>query len=286
MGETAPVSLSTLMKLVKIEHTLFALPLAITGAVLAARGLPDWRVVALVCAAFTAARTTAMAFNRWADRHMDALNPRTASREIPSGRISARAVLVLAFVSAAAFLAFAFALNPLCFRLSPFALAVLLGYSYTKRFTSWCHFVLGLALGMAPVAGWVAVAGAFDPAPVILGCAVLMWVAGFDILYACQDVDFDRRTGLYSVPAALGTVGALRLAALCHAVSFALMLWTGILANLGWLFFLASLATGGLLILEHRLVRPQDLRRLKTAFFHVNSMVSLSLLTSVALGLM
>ncbi len=274
-----------LFKMVKIEHTLFALPLALTGAFLGARGVPRWSVLLLVCGAFTAARTAAMAFNRWADRRFDALNPRTADREIPSGKVSPQAALFLAALSAAAFLAFARALNPLCFRLSPGALAVLLGYSYTKRFTRLSHFVLGLALGMAPVAGWVAVTGTFAPAPMVLGTAVSLWVAGFDILYACLDAAFDRRMGLFSIPAAVGIPSALHLAALCHGAFFVLVLWTGILSRLSGPFYTACLATAGLLVLEHRLVRPVRLQPLNIAFFHVNALVSLSLLAAVLLGL-
>ncbi len=190
--------LKTLFSLIKIEHTLFALPLAFTGAVLGARGFPPIHVLLLMAVAFTAARASAMAFNRIADRHLDARNPRTADREIPSGTLSVTQVWGLVIVSIFVFLGTSWAINPLCGKLAPVALVILLGYSYTKRFTSFCHYLLGLALGMAPVAGWIAVTAALAPAPVVLGLGVIFWTAGFDTLYACQDVQFDREMGLHS----------------------------------------------------------------------------------------
>jgi 4-hydroxybenzoate polyprenyltransferase len=285
MSPRPVVIVRRLLELVKIEHTLFALPLALTGAVLAARGIPALRTLGLVLVAFTAARTAAMAFNRLADRHLDALNPRTANREIPTGLIKPGQVrLMLAGACGIYFLA-AWALNDLCFTLSPLALAVLLGYSYTKRFTWLCHAILGLCLGLAPLAGWMAVAGTWAWAPAVLGMGVLFWVAGFDIIYACQDVDFDRATALQSVPARLGTARALRVAAISHVVAFSLFLTAGLLAGLGWQFYLLSLITAALLCLEHRLIEPTDLTRINTAFFTVNSTVSLSLLVAVWFGL-
>jgi 4-hydroxybenzoate polyprenyltransferase len=226
-----------------------------------------------------------MAFNRLADRHLDALNPRTKDREIPSGQISVAQVWLLVLLSCGIYFISAWALNEVCFYLSPVALAVLLGYSYTKRFTSLCHLFLGLALGLAPVAGWLAVQGAIDWTPVLFGLGVLFWVAGFDTIYACQDVDFDRRVKLYSLPAWLGTANALWVARLLHVVALCLFVLTGVSAGLGPVFYLLSLVTGGLLYWEHALLRPGDLSRLDLAFFNVNSMVSLSLLLSVWFGL-
>ena len=274
-----------LFSLIKIEHTLFALPLALSGCMLAAGGLPDLRTLALVAVAFAAARTAAMAFNRLADRRLDALNPRTADREIPSGKVSPLQVLGLVLGASATYFLAAWALNEVCFFLSPFALAILLGYSYTKRFTWLCHIFLGLCLGLAPVAGWLAVRGSLDAAPVVLGIGVLFWVAGFDIIYACQDVEFDRRTNLYSLPAWLGTPQALRLAALAHGVACGLFALTGALAGLTGSFYLVGLITCGLLYWEHRLVKPEDLSRLDLAFFNVNSMVSFSILAAIWFGL-
>jgi 4-hydroxybenzoate polyprenyltransferase len=277
--------LKTLFSLIKIEHTLFALPLALTGAVLGARGMPPVPVLLLMAVAFTAARAAAMAFNRIADRHLDAQNPRTANREIPSGTLSVSRVWGLVIGSIAVFLATSWAINPLCGKLAPFALVVLLGYSYTKRFTSLCHYLLGLALGMAPVAGWIAVTGTVAPAPIILGLGVIFWTAGFDTLYACQDVEFDRNMGLHSIPARLGTKKALKVAAMSHVAAFLLFILAGALASLGVGFYLFSMVTGALLVWEHRLITPDDLTHLDMAFFKVNSMVSASLLLAVVAGL-
>jgi len=274
-----------LLSLVKIEHTLFALPLALSGAILAARGLPDAKVVGLVALAFAGARSAAMAFNRIADRGLDALNPRTAEREIPRGLVTVPQTWALVIVSVAVYFLAAWGLNELCLLLSPLALVVLLGYSYTKRFTAFCHVFLGVSLGMAPIAGWIAVTGHWSWTPAVLGLGVLFWVAGFDTIYACQDVDFDRKFGLYSLPAQIGPEKALRVAALSHAVAFGLFLAAGFLADLGALFYVLSLVTAGLLYWEHRLVRPGDLTHLDLAFFKVNSMVSASLLVSVCVGL-
>ncbi len=226
-----------------------------------------------------------MAFNRLADRHLDALNPRTKDREIPTGQISVAQAWSLVLVAIGIYFLAAWALNDVCLYLSPVALAVLLGYSYTKRFTRLCHLFLGLALGLAPVAGWLAVQGAIAWIPILFGLGVLFWVAGFDTIYACQDVDFDRDFQLYSLPAWLGTAKALRAARLLHVAALCLFLLTGVLAGLGPAFYLLGLVTAGLLFWEHRLVRPGDLSRLDVAFFNVNSMVSFSLLLAVWFGL-
>lgn len=275
-----------LISLVKIEHTLFALPLALTGAILAQRGLPGMRILVLLALAFTAARTCAMAFNRLADRDLDALNPRTSNRELPLGLVSVSAARLLTAASALVFFISAWSLNSLCLALSPIALLIVLGYSYTKRFTWLCHLFLGLSLGIAPIAGWLAVTGSLAWAPIILGLGVVFWVAGFDIIYACQDIDFDREARLHSIPARLGPVRALRIAALAHVLAFGFFLLAGAVAGLGWLFYLFSLITGWLLLYEHHLVRPTDLTHLDLAFFNVNSLVSASLLLSVSFGLM
>jgi 4-hydroxybenzoate polyprenyltransferase len=274
-----------LLALVKVEHTLFGFPLALTGAILAARGLPDTRVLVLVMIAFAGARAAAMGFNRLADRHLDAANPRTAERELPSGLVKATQAWGLVVFSSAAFLSAAWALNEVCLFFSPLVLAALLGYSYTKRFTTWCHIFLGLCLGFAPVAGWLAVTPQWSWIPVVLALGVMFWVAGFDIMYACQDVDFDRTSGLYSLPARLGTNAALRLASASHALAFGFFVLTGTLASLSWPFYILSLITAGLLLWEHRIVRPGDLTRLDLAFFKVNSMVSLSLIAAISVGL-
>lgn len=274
-----------LLSLVKIEHTLFALPLALIGTLMAARGLPPLGVLFWVALAFTAARTMAMAFNRIVDCRLDAQNPRTADRDIPVGKISLQRAAALTIVAAAVFFLSAWALNPLCLALSPFALGLLAGYSYTKRFTVLSHYILGLCLGLAPVAGWIAVTGSFGWAPAVLGAGVVFWVGGFDILYACQDVAFDGRTGLFSIPARFGEARAMQIARLSHAAAYLFFVLSGLVASLGWCFFVFSLITAALLYWEHRLVAPDNLTRLELAFFRVNSMVSLSLLLAVIAGL-
>jgi 4-hydroxybenzoate polyprenyltransferase len=283
--ETATLMFRRLLSLVKIEHTLFALPLAFTGSILAAKGMPSLRVLGLVALAFAGARTAAMAFNRLADRHLDALNPRTADREIPSGQINVYQAWALVVIAVGTYFIAAWALNWVCFSLSPVALAILLAYSYSKRFTWLCHLFLGLCLGLAPVAGWLAVTGQIEWTAVVLGIGVLFWVAGFDVIYACQDVEFDRRHRLHSVPAWLGTRVALRLASLAHIAAICLFMLAGKLAELNWPFYLLSLVTCGLLYWEHKLLHPDDLSRLDLAFFNVNSMVSFSLLVAVWFGL-
>ena len=280
------MSAKTFFSLIKIEHTLFALPLALTGAVLGARGMPDLWTLLLMAVAFTAARAAAMAFNRLVDGRLDGQNPRTAEREIPTGAVSIPSVWIFTGIAIALFLMVPWAINPLCGKLAPVALAILLGYSYTKRFTALCHYLLGLALGMAPVAGWIAVTGTWAWPPVVLGLGVIFWTAGFDILYACQDVEFDREKGLYSIPANLGTGKAMKLAALSHLVAFTFFLLAGLLASLGAAFYFLSLITGGLLFYEHRLVAPDNLSKLDMAFFKVNSLVSASLLLAVIMGLL
>jgi 4-hydroxybenzoate polyprenyltransferase len=261
--------------MIRFSHSIFALPFALTSMVLAAQGvglLPQ--KVALIIVAMVAARSAAMGFNRLVDHAIDARNPRTASRELPRGALSRAEVSLFVVLCAAVFTVASFFLNPLCFALSPVALAIVLGYSYTKRFTSLAHGVLGLSLAIAPVGAWLAVRGAFAWTPVVLGLGVLGWVAGFDILYSCQDLEIDRREGLHSVPAALGIAGALRVARACHVAA--------VLA-LGAVFFLVPLhpaylvgvaLVAALLAYEHSLVRADDLSRLDTAFFAVNGWVS------------
>ena len=274
-----------LMTLVKVEHTLFGLPLALTGAILAARGLPDAKVLVLVIVAFASARAAAMAFNRLADRHLDAANPRTADRSIPVGLVRPAQAWGLVIVSSGIFFLAAWGLNEVCLLLSPLALGALLGYSYTKRFTWLCHIFLGLCLALAPLAGWLAVSPQWSWVPMFLALGVAFWVTGFDIVYACQDVDFDRSSGLCSVPARLGAGASLRLAAAAHALAFTFFLLTGALASMRWPFYILSLLTAGLLLWEHHIVRPSDLSRLDVAFFKANSLVSLSLIAAFSAGL-
>jgi len=261
------------LSLVRFSHSVFALPFALCGAWLAAGGVPALRTLGLVVLCAVAARTAAMAFNRLADARLDARNPRTAQREIPAGRVGRGAASALVAGSAALFLAGAWLLNPLAGWLALPVLAVLLGYSLMKRVHWSAHLVLGLALGLAPLGAWIAVRGAIDSsvAPVLwLSAAVLTWVAGFDLIYACQDAEFDRESGLHSIPARFGIARALALSALLHAGTLAALVLVGWSAGLSFAWW-AALALAGLLLLwEHRIVRPDDLSRVNTAFFTLN----------------
>lgn len=262
--------------MIKFQHTVFALPFALTGLVLAARRSGQWPdawTSVWVVLACVFARTAAMSFNRWADAEIDARNPRTATRAIPAGLLSRRYVLGVTLISAALFILSAGMLNRMALLLSPVALAVLLGYSFCKRFTSASHFVLGLALGIAPIGAWVAVRGELAPVPLLLGLAVLVWTAGFDIIYACQDTEVDRREGLYSVPSRLGVRPALYLSRILHAGAVAALAGAGILAGLHWPWFAGVAAVAALLSAEHLIVNPRDLSRIDLAFFTVNSWV-------------
>jgi 4-hydroxybenzoate polyprenyltransferase len=266
--------------LVKLPHTLFALPFAMVGVVLASyvkRVTPA--TILWVAIAFTSARFAAMAFNRIVDRRLDALNPRTSSREIPVGLIGVRAAGIAVLVSSAVFLVSAWKLNRLCLALSPVALAWVLGYSYTKRFTRWAHVVLGLGLAIAPVGGYLAVTGAWsDPwwMLLVLAVGVMTWVAGFDVLYALQDIAFDRQTGLHSIPAALGEARALTIARAFHAVTVLALGAVGTAVEAGWLYWLGVAVVAALLLYEHSLVRVDDLSRLDAAFFTMNGIISIA----------
>jgi 4-hydroxybenzoate polyprenyltransferase len=272
------------LDLIKFSHTLFALPFALLGAVLAAhdRGgwhgrIQDW-VGILVCMA--AARSTAMAFNRLADRRFDALNPRTAGRHLPAGKLGAREVGVFTLASSFVFVAstLLFLPNRWPLYLSVPILLWLLGYSYSKRFTSLAHFWLGLSLSLAPAAAWIALRGSIAWPPILLGLAVLLWVAGFDIIYACQDVEFDRSAKLQSLPKALGVPRALRIAGLCHAIMILPLIGMGVIYPLGWVYYGGVAAVAALLVYEHALIRPDDLTRVNVAFFNVNVIISVGLL--------
>jgi 4-hydroxybenzoate polyprenyltransferase len=272
------------LELVRFSHTLFALPFALLGAVLAAwgpdglEGRPrDWLGI-LLCMA--TARSAAMAFNRLVDRDVDARNPRTAGRHIPRGVLTPAAVALFTLICAGAFVAstLIFLPNPWPLRLSVPVLLWLLAYSYTKRFTSLAHFWLGASLSLSPIAAWIALRGDIAWAPVWLGLAVFWWVSGFDLIYACQDADYDRRVGLNSVPARLGVAGALRLAASCHALMVVALVGLGLTYPLGPIYYAGVAAAAALLVYEHSLVRPDDLDRVNVAFFHVNVIISVGLL--------
>lgn len=267
------------LEMIKFEHSVFALPFALTAALLALRGvnLPGaeiaWKLVWIVVA-MVAARSAAMAFNRVADADIDAGNPRTKMRAIPAGQVSPAFTWGFVAFWSAVFVVAAAMLNPLCLKLSPAALAVVCGYSYTKRFTSLAHLALGLALGIAPMAAWIAVRGSLDPAIVLLSAAVMLWVAGFDIIYSCQDSDFDRSAGLHSIPARLGIRNALLLARLLHVAMIGLLVWLWRLMALGWIGLAGVAAVAALLVWEHSLVSADDLSKVDAAFFTVNGYVS------------
>ena len=275
----------TTLEMIKWEHSVFALPFAFTAVILAANGLPSLRVVAWILVAMVAARSCAMAFNRWADAELDAANPRTRSRAIPAGLLSRRFVLGFTLLAGAVFILAAAQLNRLTLFLSPFVLVVLLGYSYMKRITRWSHLVLGLALGLAPTAAWIAVRGNLDARILVLTAAVTLWAGGFDVLYACQDFDHDRAAGLYSLPQALGIPAAFQIARLMHLAMLGLLAWFGILFHFRTVGWLGIAAVGLLLAFEHSLVSPRDLRRLNAAFFTMNGVIAMVFLAFVAVDL-
>jgi 4-hydroxybenzoate polyprenyltransferase len=269
------------LEMIKIEHTLFALPFAFLGAVLAANGLPSPRQILWIVVAMVGARSAAMAFNRVADRHFDARNPRTAMRALPAGLLSVGFVWAFTLVSAAVFLLAAAMLNRLTLLLAPVALASVLLYSLTKRWTQLSHIVLGWCLSIAPTGAWIAVRGEIGSAiPLLLSLVVLLWTAGFDVLYACQDYDFDRREGLRSIPARVGIGRALWIARTLHAGAFLALVALYAMTGLGAVAFAGVIATGALLVYQHRLVRADDLGRLNAAFFTTNAFVSVILLVT------
>jgi 4-hydroxybenzoate polyprenyltransferase len=271
-------NIRTTLEMIKIEHTLFALPFALLGAVLAARGVPTaWQII-WITVAMIGARSTAMAFNRIADRNYDARNPRTKMRAIPAGSLSVGFVWAFTVISATLFFVAAAMLNRLTLFLSPIALASIVLYSYTKRWTLLSHLVLGWCLAIAPTGAWIAVRGAIDsPIPLLLSLVVMLWTAGFDVLYACQDYEFDRREGLYSIPARFGIAGSLWISRVLHAGAFMALVALYFLTNLGTLAIIGVIATGALLVYQHTLVRANDLSRLNAAFFTTNAFVSVIL---------
>lgn len=271
-----------LLVLIKFEHTVFALPFALMSALVAADGWPTgWQLLWIVVA-MVGARSSAMAFNRLADEEFDRLNPRTAHRPLPAGLLTRTQVWAFTLASGAVLILAAAMLNPLAFALSPVALAMVWGYSYTKRFTDWSHLLLGLCLAIAPVGAWIAVRGEFALPPLILAAAVMLWVAGFDIIYACQDVDFDRRIGLHSLPARWGIGPALGVSRGLHAIMVGLLWWFRQAAGLGPVYLAGVVLVAGLLIYEQSLVKPQDLSRVNAAFFTVNGFIGLGLLLFTA----
>jgi 4-hydroxybenzoate polyprenyltransferase len=268
----------TTLEMIKIEHTLFALPFAFLGAVLAAGGLPTMRAIIWITLAMVGARSCAMAFNRIADREIDARNPRTKMRAIPAGTLSVGFVWMFTILAAALFFVAAAMLNRLTFILAPVALASILLYSYTKRWTTLSHLVLGWCLAIAPAGAWIAVRGSLNsPVPFLLSLVVMLWTAGFDVLYACQDYEFDRETGLHSIPRKFGIARALWISRCLHAGAFATLIALYLVTHLGALAFVGVIGTAALLVYQHTLVRAHDLSRLNAAFFTTNAFVSLIL---------
>jgi 4-hydroxybenzoate polyprenyltransferase len=262
------------LEMIKWEHSVFALPFALTGAVLAASGWPAWRVVGWIVICMVAARSAAMAFNRLADARLDAANPRTATRALPMGTLSSGFVGGFVVVSMAVFVLGAAMLNRLTLELSPVALSVVLAYSFMKRVTRWSHVVLGLALGIAPAAAWIAVRGSLDVRILVLTGAVLLWVGGFDVLYACQDFEHDRRVGLNSVPQAFGVEAAFWIARTMHVGMLLLLCWLVALFGLGKVATLGVAVVAALLLYEHAIISPKDMRRMNAAFFTLNGIIS------------
>ncbi len=269
--------------LVTFSHTIFAMPFAMVGLFLGFRdtGQIEISVVLLVIACMVFARNAAMAFNRYADRRIDERNARTAIRDIPAGRISARSALLFVVINALLFVAATWFINPLCFYLSPVALAVVLGYSYTKRFTAFCHLVLGLGLSLAPVGAYLAATGFFALPVILYGLLVLLWVSGFDIIYSLQDVDFDKNQRLHSIPVALGRSDALRLSALMHSGVVVLLFMAGYFAELHWVHWIGVAVFTAMLIWQHSLVSVNDLSSVNRAFFTTNGIASLVFGTAV-----
>ncbi len=272
---SAPHPLAATLSMIRFAHTVFALPFALLAALLAAGGIPPLPTLFWILVAMVGARSAAMSFNRIVDRDVDARNPRTAGRELPTGVLSVRYTVLFCVASAALFVLAAARLNRLCLILSPVALAIVLGYSWTKRFTALSHLVLGLSLAIAPVGAWIAVTGSFALLPVVLALAVVFWVAGFDVLYSLQDEAFDRAEGLESLPARLGNRRALLVSALFHAAALGLLYAVFVLGRGGVAFGVGVLLAGAFLVRQHAIVEPGDLSRVDAAFFTANGWLSI-----------
>jgi 4-hydroxybenzoate polyprenyltransferase len=265
-----------LLEMIKFEHTIFALPFAFTGALLAARGLPTIQQILWITVAMVGARSAAMGFNRWADRTFDAENPRTRERALPKGLVTPFQVIVFTAAASVLLVFAAYRLNTLSFILSPLALGIVFFYSYTKRFTFLSHAFLGLAICLAPIGSWVAVSGTIEAPTLVLGAAVLFWLLGFDVLYALQDIDYDQKTGLHSIPQRFGIGRSLWISRTSHAVTMAALFWLYAFLSLGWYYLAGVLAALCLIIYEHSLVKEDDLSKLNVAFFNMNGYISVT----------
>jgi len=268
--------IKTILEMIKFEHTIFALPFAFTGALLAARGLPTGGQILWITVAMVGARSAAMGFNRWADRNIDAENPRTRERALPKGLVSPLQVLIFTAISSALLVYAAYRLNPLSFFLSPVALVAVFFYSYTKRFTYLSHAFLGFAISLAPIGAWIAVTGTLEIPALLLGVAVLFWLLGFDVLYALQDRDFDRKRGLHSIPQRFGVRRSLWISRVSHVITIAALFLLYALLLLGWYYLAGVIIAFCLIIYEHTLVRENDLSKLNMAFFNMNGYISVT----------
>ena len=284
--QSALRSTAVTLEMIKWEHSIFALPFALTGAMLAAHGFPPILKLGWIVVCMISARSAAMAFNRLVDARLDAANPRTAMRAIPAGALSSSFVAGFVVICCAIFIASAGMLNRLTLELSPIALVVVLLYSYMKRLTRWSHLVLGLALGIAPSAAWIAVAGSLDPRIIVLTVLVMLWVSGFDVLYACQDFAYDSEVGLHSVPQAFGITGAFWIARVMHIIVVLLALWLDRIFALGSIGYAGTVLVAVLLVYEHSIISPKDLRRMNAAFFLLNGIISVVFFVSVAVAIL
>ena len=278
--------IAILLEMIKFKLTIFAMPFAFMGAFLGARGIPDFKTFILVILAMVGARTCAMGFNRIVDAKFDGANPRTAERAIPAGAVSAIEAWSMVLIAGALFFLAAWLLNPFTLTLAPFALGLTLFYSLTKRFTSFCHLILGVALAFSPLGGWVAVQGSWGGYPWALSAGVLFWVAGFDTVYACLDADFDKKSGLYSLPSRLGAKNAFRLAAVFHVIAFLFFVLTGMQADLNLFYFAGVILAAAALFYQHRIVDPDDLSKIQLSFFSMNGFISLALFVATCVSLL
>ena len=277
--------ISILLEMIKFKLTIFALPFAFTGAFLAAGGVPDFSIFFWIVVAMIGARTCAMGFNRLVDWRFDAANPRTANRAIPAGEVKKSEAWIMVVGAGCLFFFACYMLNSLTLALAPLALGLTLFYSYTKRFTSLCHLVLGVALAFSPLGGWVAVTGDLSGYPFVLSFGVLFWVAGFDTVYACLDTEFDRQAGLYSLPSRIGPANAFRLAGLFHVIAFLLFAATGFVVELNYFYYIGLLLTGAALFYQHLIVSPNDLTRIHASFFSMNGFISVTIFLATWLSL-
>lgn len=273
------------LRMIKISHSVFALPFAFTGAILAASGIPSLTQLFWITVAMVGARSGAMGLNRIIDREIDAANPRTKGREIPSGKIKAGDAFIFTCISFAMLVFAAYNLNPLCLKLSPVAIGILILYSYTKRFTWMAHFVLGISISAAPLGAWIAVRGAFDIEIMPLTIAVVFWLAGFDVLYALQDIEFDKKYGLQSIPQRFGIRRSLILSRIFHCITWSLMAVTGMIFHMNFVYWTGMLLIAGLLIYEHSIVKPGDLSKLDMAFFNMNGYISIAVFVFTLIAL-